>query len=175
MNIGDFPIEKAAAVKLLLMDCDGVMTDGRLYFSAEGEAMKVFHVRDGQGIVTWHAAGFSSGIISGRDAADIIERRASELGIRFVRTRSRDKTEDALEIMGQAGVTAAETGFIGDDTGDVDVMRMVGFAVAVADAADETKEAAAFVTSADGGNAAVRETIDLILAAKQLVSGKPLS
>ncbi|MEO8043203.1 MAG: hypothetical protein ABI646_11375, partial [Acidobacteriota bacterium] len=81
-------------IKLLLMDCDGVLTDGRLYFSARGEEMKVFDVRDGQGIVSWHRAGFKSGIISGRGAAEIIQRRAEELGIEFVRTTSADKVKD---------------------------------------------------------------------------------
>lgn len=153
-------------IELLLMDCDGVLTDGRLYFSEKGEAMKVFHVRDGQGLALWHAAGFRSGVISGRDSGDIIRARASELGIHFVRAGSRDKVRDLEEILAEAGLEANQAAFIGDDVGDVAAMARAGFAVAVADASDETKAAAAYVTMARGGEGAVREVIELLLAAK---------
>jgi 3-deoxy-D-manno-octulosonate 8-phosphate phosphatase (KDO 8-P phosphatase) len=79
--------ERARKTKLLLMDCDGVLTDGRLFMSVGGESMKVFDVRDGQGLALWHAAGFESGIISGRGAGDIVHHRADELGVRFVRLK----------------------------------------------------------------------------------------
>ena len=143
--------ERAARVKLLLMDCDGVLTDGRLYFSARGEELKVFHVRDGQGIVGWHRAGFKSGIISGRDAGEIIRLRADELGMDYVRVRSANKTEDLRDILSAAGVTAKETAFIGDDIGDVELMKLVGFPVAVADAVEDTRNVAAYVTNLNGG------------------------
>ena len=78
------------------MDCDGVLTDGRLFISVGGETIKVFHVRDGQGLALWHAAGFESGIISGRGAGDIVQHRADELGVRFVRVKSPDKTQDVV-------------------------------------------------------------------------------
>lgn len=159
-------ISSARAVKLLLMDCDGVMTDGRLYFSGRGEELKVFHVRDGQGIVTWHRAGFKSGIISGRDAGAVIRKRADELGMEFVRVRSADKIKDFQEIIASAGVTAEETAFIGDDIGDIELMKTVGFPVAVADAVEETKAAAAYITNLAGGHGAVREVIDLLLHSK---------
>ncbi|HVQ56016.1 MAG TPA: HAD hydrolase family protein [Pyrinomonadaceae bacterium] len=154
---------QTANIRLLLMDCDGVLTDGRLYFSNEGEVIKVFHVRDGQGIVSWHAAGFQSGIISGRAAGSIIHSRADELGMKYVRTCSSDKVTDFREIIIQAGVTADETAFIGDDIGDLELMRLVGFSVAVADATEEVRTAAAHVTEAKGGQGAVREVIDLLL------------
>jgi len=154
---------QTANIRLLLMDCDGVLTDGRLYFSNEGEVIKVFHVRDGQGIVSWHAAGFQSGIISGRDSGKIIQARADELGMKYVRTCSSDKVTDFREIITQAGVTADETAFIGDDIGDLELMRLVGFSVAVADATEEVRTAAAHVTEAKGGQGAVREVIDLLL------------
>ena len=159
--------ERAARIKLLLMDCDGVMTNGQLYFSSAGEELKVFHVRDGQGIVTWHRAGFKSGIISGRDAGAIIGKRADELGMEFVRVRSSDKTLDFKEIIAVAGVTAEETAYIGDDIGDVELMKTVGLPVAVADAVEETKAAAAYITNLDGGHGAVREVIDLLLRSKR--------
>lgn len=154
-------------VKLLLMDCDGVLTDGRLYFSERGEELKVFHVRDGQGLVMWHKAGFRSGIISGRDAGKIIERRATELGIDYVKVKSADKTKDFEEIIADAGVSAAEVAFIGDDIGDIELMKMVGLPVAVADAAQEVLVNAVYITNANGGLGAVREVTDLLLKAKQ--------
>lgn len=155
-----------STTKLLLMDCDGVLTDGRLYFSANGEALKVFHVRDGQGITAWHRAGFRSGIISGRDAEDILQVRAQELGMDYLSVRSDDKVRDLEAILVEAGVSAEETAFIGDDLGDLPVMKLVGFPVAVADAAPEVIAAAAYVTTAKGGHGAVREVIDLLLAEK---------
>ena len=145
------------------MDCDGVLTDGRLYFSASGEEMKVFDVRDGQGIVSWHKAGFKSGIISGRGSREIIQRRADELGIEFVRTSSSDKVKDCEEIAASIGVDLSDVAFIGDDLGDIGVMRRVGFSVAVADAVSEVQEVASHVTHARGGRGAVREVIDLLL------------
>ena len=151
-------------IKLLLMDCDGVLTDGRLYFSSRGEEMKVFDVRDGQGIVLWHRAGFKSGVISGRGASEIINKRAEELGIEFVRTSSSDKVRDLDEIVEVLGLSFGEVAFIGDDIGDIDVMKRVGFAVAVADAVEDAKAVAAYVTKARGGRGAVREVIDMMLA-----------
>ena len=146
------------------MDCDGVLTDGRLYFSERGEEMKVFDVRDGQGIVSWHKAGFKSGIISGRGAKEIIQCRADELGMGIVRTSSRDKVADVEEIIRQLGISFENVAFIGDDIGDLDAMKRVGFAVAVGDAVDEVKSIAAYVTRAHGGRGAVREVVDLLLA-----------
>ncbi len=146
------------------MDCDGVLTDGRLYFSASGEEMKVFDVRDGQGIVLWHRAGFKSGIISGRGSGEIVRRRADELGIEYVRVNSADKIKDFEEIILSLGIEPMQVAYIGDDVGDLEIMKRVGFAVAVADAVEETKGAAVFVTRAKGGRGAVREVIDKLLA-----------
>ncbi|HTH39031.1 MAG TPA: HAD hydrolase family protein [Pyrinomonadaceae bacterium] len=153
-------------IELLLMDCDGVLTDGRLYFSPAGEAMKVFHVRDGQGIVQWHKAGFLSGIITGRDSENILKIRADELGMRFLRVRSEDKIKDLGSILGEIGLSADQTAYIGDDLGDLTLLRSVGLPIAVADAVPEVIAAAAYVTKANGGYGAVREVIDLLLNAK---------
>lgn len=153
-------------IKLLLMDCDGVLTDGRLYFGPSGEVMKSFHVRDGQGIVDWHRAGLVSGIISGRRSEGIVEARAKELGIRFVVTGSNNKVADLDHILDETGIPAEETAFIGDDLGDIGLMKLVGLPVAVADAVEGVKAAASYVTKAKGGEAAVREVIDLLLAAR---------
>ena len=125
--------------------------------------MKVFDVRDGQGIVLWHAAGKTSGIISGRGAGDIIQRRADELGIEFVHVSTSDKIAAFEEIVSSLGIDASNVAYIGDDVGDIELMKRVGFAVAVADAVEETKAVAAYVTSAKGGRGAVREVIDMLL------------
>ena len=158
--------ERSKRVKLLLMDCDGVLTDGRLYFSENGEELKTFHVRDGQGIVSWHRAGFKSGIISGRNSR-IVEVRAAELGIEFVRQGVSDKSAVCRELARLAGVDLDEVAFVGDDSPDVELMKAVGFAAAVADAVNEVKEVAHFKTKKKGGRGAVREIVDLLLAAKR--------
>ncbi|MBK9165208.1 MAG: HAD hydrolase family protein [Acidobacteria bacterium] len=159
-------LEKARNIRLLLMDCDGVLTDGKLYFGPSGEAMKAFHVRDGQGIVEWHKAGLISGIISGRRSEGIVEARANELGIQYVVTSSNDKTADIERILAESGVAAEHTAFIGDDIGDIGLMQLIGLPVAVADAVDGVKAAASYTTKANGGDAAVREVIDILLAAR---------
>ena len=152
-------------IKLLLMDCDGVLTDGRLYFSPRGEEMKVFDVRDGQGIVSWHKAGNKSGIISGRGAREIIQLRADELGIEFVRVRSIDKVKDLGDIAATLNIDLDQVAFVGDDIGDIEIMKRVGFSVAVADAVEEAKGVASYVTKAPGGRGAVREVVDILLRA----------
>ena len=164
-NVSPDVIAHVKKIKLLLMDCDGVLTDGRLYFSERGEDLKVFYVRDGQGLTKWHAAGFGSGIISGRNSP-LVEMRARQLGIEFIWQGRDDKVSAFHEILAAANVAPAEVAFIGDDTPDAEVMPLVGLAVAVGDAHDTAKAAAHYVTRATGGNGAVREMIDLILAAK---------
>lgn len=144
------------------MDCDGVLTDGRLYFGPTGEELKVFHARDGQGIVEWHAAGFRSGIISGRNSP-IVESRARQLGIEFIFQGRKDKIPAFLEMIAAADITADEVAFIGDDTPDAEVFPHVGLAVAVGDAHDAVKAAAHHVTNNNGGHGAVRELIDILL------------
>ena len=149
-------------IQLLLMDCDGVLTDGRLYFSSRGEEMKVFDVQDGQGIVTWIRSGRHVGIISGR-SSPIVSRRAEELGIRFVRQGITNKLEVAREIWTELGIGSHETAFVGDDGPDIELINECGFGVAVANAAFEVKEAADHLTQRTGGRGAVREVIDLLL------------
>jgi 3-deoxy-D-manno-octulosonate 8-phosphate phosphatase (KDO 8-P phosphatase) len=159
-------IERAKKVKLLLMDCDGVMTDGRLYFTTAGEEMKVFNVRDGQGISDWHRAGFKSGVISGRGAEGILKKRFDELGMEFLKTDSKNKGEDLVAILESCGLSREEVAFIGDDRGDIDVLSLVGFPVAVGDAISELDDFVIYKTEASGGKGAVRELIDLLLKLK---------
>jgi 3-deoxy-D-manno-octulosonate 8-phosphate phosphatase (KDO 8-P phosphatase) len=155
-------IERAKRIKLLLMDCDGVLTDGRLWLTTDGDEQKAFHARDGQGITLLHRAGIKTGIISGRTSS-ATERRARELGITFLRQGAHDKLPVMEQILSEAGVSAEECAYIGDDLVDIPLMKRAGLAVAVADAIEETKQAAHYVTSARGGNGAVREVCDLIL------------
>ena len=156
---------RASRVKLLLLDCDGVLTDGRLILLENGEEQKTFHTRDGHGLVLFHRAGLSSGIISGR-TSKAVERRARELGITYLRQGSPDKIRDYEQVLAEAGVQEWETAFVGDDITDIPLMQRAAFAVAVADAAEETRAAAHYVTRLPGGYGAVREVTELILKAQ---------
>ena len=159
-------LARARKIKLLLMDCDGVLTDGKLYFSAKGEELKVFHVRDGQGLVSWHEAGFRSGIISGRNL-EIVEKRATELGIHYIKACSLDKARDFEDILQDAKVSSDEVAYIGDDIGDICLLKKVGLPIAVADAAFEVLPYVLYKTELNGGSGAVREITNLLLASKK--------
>lgn len=161
---------RAKRIKLLLMDCDGVLTDGQLTLLSDGDEQKTFHARDGQGISLFHRAGLKTGIISGRTSS-AVERRAQELKMSYVRQYAKDKIKALDEILAEAGVSANECAYIGDDVADIPVMRRVGLAVAVADAVEETKQAAHYVTELKGGHGAVREITDLILKAQERWDG----
>lgn len=160
-------IKRAKKIKLLLMDCDGVLTDGRLYFTEKGEVMKVFHVRDGQGLASWHKEGFRSGIISGRNAKKILEVRATELGIHYIKACSFDKAKDFEDILQDASLTYDEVAYVGDDIGDICLMKKVGLPIAVGDAVDELLSYADYKTKATGGQGAIREVTDLLIKAKK--------
>ena len=153
---------RAKGIKLLLMDCDGVLTDGRLTLLADGDEQKTFHARDGHGIKLLHRAGLQTGIISGR-ASGAVERRAHELGIAYVRQNEKDKIRAFEELLGEGKVSADQCAFVGDDLPDIPVMLRVGLAVAVADAVEETKQAAHYITEHKGGRGAVRDVTELIL------------
>ncbi|HEX8890458.1 MAG TPA: HAD family hydrolase [Pyrinomonadaceae bacterium] len=158
---------RAAHIKLVLMDCDGVLTDGRITLLSDGDEEKSFHTRDGHGIVLLHRAGLHTGIISGRKST-LVERRARELGMRYVRQGTWNKVEDFEAVLKEAGVDEKEVAFIGDDVTDVPLMRRSGLAVAVADATAETKESAHYITGLPGGFGAVREVCELVLKAQGL-------
>ena len=157
---------RASRVKLLLMDCDGVLTDGRITLLENGEEEKSFHTRDGHGLVLLHRAGLQSGIISGRTSS-AVERRARDLGIRHVRQGTWDKIKDFAEVIAAAGgIAENEIAYIGDDVTDIPLMLRCGLAVAVSDATEETRAAAHYVTTLPGGFGAVREVCELILKAQ---------
>jgi 3-deoxy-D-manno-octulosonate 8-phosphate phosphatase (KDO 8-P phosphatase) len=157
--------QRAARIKLLLMDCDGVLTDGRIWLLDNGEEQKGFHTRDGLGIDLWHRAGLSSGIISGR-VSTAVGRRARALGMTYIWQGCEDKETVFAETLAQAGVTNEEVAYIGDDLNDIPLMLQSGLGVAVADAALEVRLHAHYVTELAGGYGAVREVIELILKAQ---------
>src|SRR5690242_4889720 len=115
------------------MDCDGVLTDGRLWLTGDCDEQKAFHARDGKGISLMHRAGLRTGIITGRKSV-AVERRAHDLKMAFVHQYAKDKIKALDEIISEAGVSAQECAFIGDDLADIRPMHRVGLAVAVADA-----------------------------------------
>lgn len=153
---------RASRIKLLLMDCDGVLTDGRIWLIGEDDEQKCFNTHDGQGLSMFHRAGLKSGIISGRNSA-AVDRRARELGIEFVKQGDLHKGKKFEEILAQASVDEGEVAFIGDDLPDIAIMRRAELGVAVADAVAECRAAAHYVTRAPGGRGAVREVVELIL------------
>lgn len=154
--------ERASRIKILLMDCDGVLTDGRIWLLSEGGDQKAFNTRDGLGLELFHHAGFRSGIISGRSSS-AAERRARELGMAFVYLGCSSKLMAFEQMLATAGVSSDEVAFIGDDLNDIPVMLRCGLGVAVADAVAEAIEKAHYVTRARGGRGAVREVVELIL------------
>ena len=156
---------RAARVQLLLLDCDGVLTDGRITPVAGGDELKSFYTHDGHGLVMLHRAGLRSGIISGRTSR-LVEMRASDLGVSFVRQGALDKLEAFEGLMSEAGVEPDRAAFVGDDVVDIPLMRRCGLAVAVADATPDTRAAAHYVTRLPGGFGAVREVCELILKAQ---------
>jgi len=157
--------ERAAHIKLLLMDCDGVLTDGRIWILESGEDQKAFHTRDGLGLELWHRSGFKSGIISGRESS-AVSRRAQGLGMNFIHLGQANKVEAYEQTLAEAEVRPEEVAFIGDDLNDVPLMLRSGLAVAVADGSADALTRAHYVTTAKGGAGAVREVIELILKAQ---------
>jgi 3-deoxy-D-manno-octulosonate 8-phosphate phosphatase (KDO 8-P phosphatase) len=157
--------ERFRKIKFLLLDVDGVLTDGRLYYGPNGEELKPFYVRDGYGLKLWHEAGYRSGIISGRQSP-IVDYRARELGIEFVKQGQDNKVAHFEEICTEANIQKDEIAFVADDTLDLVLFDRVGLSIAVADAHSNVERAADYITKAPGGHGAVREVIDLLLASK---------
>src|SRR3954454_19738573 len=160
---------RAKQIRVLLMDVDGVLTDGHVYLQEfpDGQALelKAFHSQDGAGLKIARMAGLRTGIISGRDS-QATTRRAKENGMDFVYQGRDEKMPPYEEILALVNVPETEIAYIGDDLPDLPVLRRVGFAIAVANAVAEVKEAAHLVTKRNGGDAAVREAIEFILKAQ---------
>jgi 3-deoxy-D-manno-octulosonate 8-phosphate phosphatase (KDO 8-P phosphatase) len=151
-----------AEIKILTLDVDGVLTDGTLVINADGSETKFFNSLDGHGIKMWQRAGLKVAIISGR-ASPPTERRAEQLKIEYVFQDCHNKLPVVEQLLDQIGLLPENMAFIGDDLTDMPVMRYVGFAVAVANAVDEVKQCADYVTTRKGGSGAVREVIEYIL------------
>ena len=158
-------LERARKTRLLIMDVDGVLTDGRIIQDGHGHELKVFDVKDGHGIVMAHRAKLRTALISGRES-ETITRRAVELGIELVFQKIWNKLEVYEKILVDTKLTHDEVAYIGDDLIDIPLLRRVGLAVAVADAVDEVKAAVHLITQRPGGQGAVREVIELILRAQ---------
>ena len=154
-----------AQIELLILDVDGVLTDGRLYFSPTGEALKVFHVRDGHGIKLLQGSGVAVAAISGRRSAAVTV-RMRELGVRHVVQGSSDKVAALMKLIRRLGIEPLKCACIVDDTSDLPLMAAVGFAAAVADAHPLVCAAAHWVSSIPGGLGAVRELCDAMLRAR---------
>jgi len=151
-----------ARIRMLVMDVDGVLTDGSILLHADGSESKTFNVQDGHGVKLWHRAGLKSAILSGREAPVVLA-RARQLGIGIVLQGQLEKLPAYETILKESGLTAQETAYIGDDVLDLPLVRRAGFGVAVANAVGELKAAADYVTAAGGGRGAIREVIEYIL------------
>lgn len=153
------------AIRLLILDVDGVMTDGRIIFDSNGVESKFFNVKDGHGIKMLQRAGIEVAIISGRQS-EVVAIRAAELGIERVFQKSINKLAPYQQILAETGLSDREVAFIGDDLIDIPVLRRVGFAAAPADANAEVIQYVHHVTEKSGGWGAVREISDLLLKAQ---------
>jgi 3-deoxy-D-manno-octulosonate 8-phosphate phosphatase (KDO 8-P phosphatase) len=158
-------VTSPAAVSLVVLDVDGVLTDGRLWFGPDGEAFKSFDVRDGHGIKALLAAGIGVAVISGRRSAAVTA-RMRELGVGDVAQGVGDKARALAELLKRKSIDARHVACLVDDTPDLGLMAAVGFPAAVADAHPEVLAAAGHVTRAAGGRGAVREFSDFLLAAR---------
>jgi 3-deoxy-D-manno-octulosonate 8-phosphate phosphatase (KDO 8-P phosphatase) len=161
--------KRAKQIKIILMDVDGTITDGSvtLLSQPDGSALeiKTFDAHDGQGMTLARTAGLRTGVITGRESA-ALRRRAKEMGMDFVYEKQPHKVGAYEEILKKTGVQESEVAFLGDDLPDLPLLRRVGLAGAVGNAAVEVKQAAHYVTKAAGGKGAARELIELILKSK---------
>jgi len=162
--------KRAEKVRLLILDVDGVMTDGRIVITDRGEELKFFDAKDGHGLKLLMNAGIEVAIISGRRSS-AVDRRAEGLGIREVHQGITEKGSLLKALVQQRGLNKEEVCCMGDDLPDLALFSLAGFPVAVADAVPELRDAAAFVTERPGGKGAVREVCELILRARKLWPG----
>ncbi len=154
--------ERLEKIRILLLDVDGVLTDGRIIIDANGVESKFFNVKDGHGIKMVQRAGIEVGIISGRESR-VVEKRASELGIQYVYQKAIDKILPYRDIMAKTGFDDSHVAYIGDDVIDIPILRRVGFAAAPADAVSDVFPHVHFVSDKNGGCGVVREVCDLLL------------
>lgn len=158
--------ENLKRIKMLITDCDGVLTDGGMYYSPTGDELKKFHTRDGMGISLLQQIGIQVAIVTGEDTP-IVEQRARKLKIDSLYMGAKDKLAVLHQIMNDHHLKPEEIAYIGDDINDIDVLKFVGFGAAVSNAMQEVKQAARYITKTKGGEGAVRELADMIIAAKR--------
>ncbi|MEX0601979.1 MAG: HAD hydrolase family protein, partial [Bacteroidota bacterium] len=149
-------------IRLLLLDVDGVMSDGGVYYTESGDELKKFNIQDGYGIVRLRDAGVAVGLITGR-ISTLVRRRAAELGITEVHQNLTDKRGTYEEIKARLGLADEEIAYMGDDEPDLPVLQAVGFSAAPANAVESVKRTVQYVCRRNGGEGAVREVIELIL------------
>jgi 3-deoxy-D-manno-octulosonate 8-phosphate phosphatase (KDO 8-P phosphatase) len=154
--------ERCAAIELLLTDVDGVLTDGGVIIDNQGVESKCFNIRDGLGIRLWQNSGGLAGIVTGR-SSQIVKLRAAELDMEIVRQGVKEKLPVVEEILASLKLRPEQLAYIGDDLPDVPAIRYAGLGIAVADAPEEVRGAADYVTSVPGGGGAVREVVELLL------------
>jgi len=153
---------KLKRIRLLLLDVDGVMTDGGVYYSEHGEELKKFNIQDGYGIVALRRSGLLVGILTGR-ASQVVQRRAAELGIQEVHQNLERKIDVYNSLKAKFGLSDHEVAYIGDDLPDIEVLNAAGFSAAPKNAVAGVRKAVDYVGTREGGHGAVREVIDLIL------------
>ena len=173
MNVATYSsdvLARAAKIRLLICDVDGVLTDGRLYFTPDGHELKSFHARDGHGLKLLQRTGVQAAVISGR-SSPAVALRMSSLGIEHVFQGRENKLEPFQELLGRLDLKAEQAAFVGDDVLDLPLLRRVGLAVAVADAHFTLRETVHWVTAQPGGLGAVREVCDLIMLAQGRLQG----
>ena len=158
--------ERASKICMLILDVDGVLTDGKLYFDHSGNEMKAFNTRDGLGMKALQKVGIEVAVITGRKS-EAVTHRMAQLGVNHVYQGREDKLDAFLDLLEITGLDAQQTCFAGDDWIDLPVLLRAGLAVSVADAEDRVKKQAHWITRRNGGDGAVREICNLILAAQE--------
>jgi 3-deoxy-D-manno-octulosonate 8-phosphate phosphatase (KDO 8-P phosphatase) len=156
--------KQLAKIKLLLLDVDGVLTDGRIIYDSQGNELKAFDVKDGHGLKMVQRAGIRVGIITGRDSV-VVSRRAQELGIEILYQGALRKLEPYLEILSEQNLLDEQVAYVGDDIVDLPILQRVGFSATVADAVPDVLPSVDYIATRPGGRGAVREICDLLLQA----------
>jgi len=151
-----------STIRLLILDVDGVLTDGRIYIDDSGRQTKAFHIQDGLGLTLWQAVGRQVALLTSKRSPAVIA-RAEMLGIRLIEQGAEDKLPGLEKLLAAAGVDASQTAYMGDDLLDAPVMRRVGYPMTVPNAAPEVLELAKFVTPRPGGHGAVRDAVEHLL------------
>ena len=164
MNLADLTA-KARRIRLVLTDCDGVLTDGGVYYSERGEELKRFNIRDGMGVERLRQHGVATGIVTG-ELSPSVARRAEKLKITELHLGIKDKAALLTAILERLGLRAEEVAFIGDDTNDVEILGLVGLAACPADATDFARAVAHYRCATPGGHGCFRELAELIIASQ---------